>query len=407
MKEYSKREKCAICGNKKIVKIIEFGNVPLAGFFPTEKERLNISSYELNLNFCPKCGLVQTDSVIDPDVLFKDYRYISSVGLQKHFNELANILNDKYCVKDKDILDIGCNDGVLLAPLKDLGAKCIGIDPAENIVQIARKRNLTVFNDYFNKETAKKYKFKSKFDIITANNTFAHVINIKSFLEGVKYSLKDNGVFVIEVHYLKKLIEDVQWDNIYHEHIYYYSLTALNNFANIVGLRVIDFEEFPIHSGSIRVTMQKISDKKTKFDKIEQRIEEESNMGLTSLWYYGNFSINMKGQIYRFKMELSELKGKVIGFGASGRANMFCNIVGLSSKEISYIVDESPERYGRYIANTDIPIYPIDKLENEDKKNCYILITAWNYTEMIIEKLKKIGFHKFIVAFPNTKIIYD
>lgn len=406
METYKKRRSCAVCKNKKLHTILELGKVPLAGYFPKDEERFNLSSYNLNLNFCPECGLVQTNSVINPDILFKDYRYISSVGLQKHFNELADILNERYSIKDKYILDIGCNDGVLMAPMKDLGARCIGIDPAENIVQIARKRGLEVINDYFNKKTAKKYDFKNKFDIITSNNTFAHIIEIRSVLEGVKYSLKKGGVFIIEVHYLKKLIEDIQWDNIYHEHIYYYSLTALNNFAELIGLEVIDFEEIPIHSGSIRVTMKKTSDK-IESSKVEKRLEDEQNMGLTSIWYFNNFSLNMKNQISRFKMELSELpSGKVIGFGASGRANMFCNIVGLSSKDVSYIIDESPERYNRYIANTDIPIFPLEKLDNiKNKEEFYILITAWNYQEVIIEKLKKIGFLNFIVAFPEFKII--
>lgn len=407
MKEYKKRSKCAICKNKKLQKILELGQVPLAGYFPKDDERHILSGYELNLNFCPKCGLVQTDSVINPDTLFKDYRYISSVGLQSHFNEVAKMLDDKYKVKDKDILDIGCNDGVLLAPLKELGAKCIGIDPAENIVQIARERELEVINDYFNKKKAKKYGFKNKFDIITSNNTFAHITNIRSVLKGVKYSLKEGGVFIIEVHYLKRLIEDIQWDNIYHEHIYYYSLTALNNFAELVGLKVIDYEEFPIHSGSIRVTMKKTHTLE-KSTKVEARLKEESDMGLTSVEYFRNFSENMRKQINQIKKLLwvCDYNSKVIGFGASGRANMFCNIVKLTNNDVSYIIDESPERYGRFIANTDIPIFPMEKLDEiENKNEFYVLITAWNYQQKIIDKLTPKGFKKFIVAFPEPKII--
>lgn len=409
MKTYKKRKQCAVCNNKNLEKIVNFGNVPLAGYFPKKEELNNISSYELNLNFCPNCGLVQTDSVIDPNVLFKDYRYISSVGLQKHFNDVASILDNKYDLKDKEILEIGCNDGVLLEPMKKLGTNCIGIDPAKNIVKLARDRGLNVINDYFNYKKAKKYKWESKFDLIVSNNTFAHIIDIRSVLKGINYSLKEGGVFVFEVHYLKKLIEETQWDNIYHEHIYYYSLTALNNFAKIFGLQVVDFEEIPIHSGSIRVTMKK----QTFFSipiqgKIEKVIEQEKKIGLLDLEYFKDFNNRMQNQIRMFRDILSSFDTgtRIIGYGASGRANMFCNIVNLSSKDIEFIIDESPERYGRYIANTNIFIYPKEELEKIiNKDNVYIFILAWNYKDMIIEKLKKMGFNNYIVAFPEPTIL--
>jgi len=405
MKTHKKRNHCAVCNSKDVKKIIEFGEVPLAGYFPKEDELTNISAYELNLNFCPNCGLVQTDSIINPDILFKDYRYISSVGLQNHFNDVAQILDNKYGLKDKKVLELGCNDGVLLEPMKNLGADCLGIDPAENIVKLARARGLDVICDYFNYKRAKKHKFKEKFDIIVANNTFAHISDIRSVLKGVEYSLKDGGHFIFEVHYLKKLIEDIQWDNIYHEHLYYYSLIALDNFARMFGMQVNDFEEIPIHSGSIRVTMQKTLESNIS-EKIKLQLIKEKELGLYDVDYFLDFKNRMKKQIKDFRETLESIKvdNQVIGYGASGRANMFCNIVKLDSNDIGFIIDESPERYGRYIANTDIPIYSKEKLEDIDKE-IYIVIMAWNYQDMIIGKLKKMGFKNFVVAFPEPKII--
>lgn len=412
MKIYKKRKRCAICRNKKLNKIVEFGNVPLAGYFPKKEEIGTISSYELNLNFCSKCGLVQTDSVIDPNILFKDYRYISSVGLQNHFNEVANVLDSKYGLKNKDVLEIGCNDGVLLEPMKKLGANCVGIDPAENIVKLARDKGLNVINDYFNYKKSKKYKFKNKFNLIVSNNTFAHITNIRSVLKGIEYSLKEGGKFIFEVHYLKRLIEDIQWDNIYHEHIYYYSLITLSNFADLFGMQIVNFEEIPIHSGSIRVTMEKRTLYKyysiPMQEKIEIKLKEEENMGLYDVNYFKSFNDRMKKQIRDFKVILNSFDSgiRIIGYGASGRANMFCNIVKLTSNDIEFIIDESPERYGRYIANTNIPIYPKEELEKIiNKDDVYILILAWNYKDMIIKKLKKIGFNNYIVAFPEPKVI--
>jgi len=410
MKIYKKRKKCAICNSKKIKKIIEFGEVPLAGYFPKKEELSNISAYELNLNFCPNCGLVQTDSVIEPDILFKDYRYISSIGLQKHFDSVAQLMDDKYVLKDKKILEIGCNDGVLLEPMKKLGADCLGIDPAKNIVKLARDRGLDVICDYFNYKKAKKLKFKNKFDIIVSNNTFAHIIDIRSVMKGIEYSLKTGGHFIFEVHYLKSLIEDTQWDNIYHEHIYYYSLTALDYFAKEFGLKIVEFEEIPIHCGSIRVNIEKRGIYRKfiipNFDKVQMQIEKEKKLGLYNVDYFLHFKNRMKKQIKNFREMLDDInrEHRIIGYGASGRANMFCNIVKLTSDDVEYIIDESPERYGRYIANTDIPIYSKEKLETEDKE-IYIVIMAWNYQDMIIEKLKKMGFKNYMVAFPEPKII--
>lgn len=403
---YQKRNQCAICGNNNLKEVIKLGSVPLAGYFPKNNELENTDYFDLNLNFCEKCGLVQTDSIIDPDFLFKDYRYMSSIGLTKHFQNLANILNDKYNLKYKKILEIGSNDGVLLEPISKFGSDIIGIDPAINICEIAKSKGLNVICDYFNIETAKKYNFKDKFDIILSNNTFAHVINISSVLEGIKYSLKEGGLFILEVHYLDKLISEYQWDNIYHEHIYYYSIIALNNFAKLHGLKIIDFEDISNHSGSIRVTMLKGENKynhNLNIEKVNDRIQLEKKNGLFSIEYFNEFSDKMNKQISQFKKLLKNINKPIIGYGASGRANIFCNILGLNKEIISFIIDESPERNGRNIL-PNIPIYDMDALNNIDK-NTYILILAWNYKDMIIEKLQKNGFNNYIVAFPEPKVV--
>ena len=253
---YKKLTHCASCGETKLNTILDLKNVPLAGFFPKKDEIYQECIYPLKLIICSSCKLVQTDSIINPDVLFKDYRYISSIGLSKHFTQVANILNNKYNITGKNILEIGSNDGVLLEPLTKLGANVIGVEPSINISKIAKDKGLNVINDYFNYDNFKNIKFKDKFDLVLANNSFAHIIDIKSVVKGIKYILKNDGHFIFEVHYLNNLIKENQWDNIYHEHIYYYSLTSLHNLFSQFNMTLIDFEEIPIHSGSIRVTVK-------------------------------------------------------------------------------------------------------------------------------------------------------
>ena len=252
---YTKRKYCAGCDDTDFLSVLSLGEVPLAGVFPLKEELEIENKYPLNLLFCKKCSLVQTDSFIEPQILFEDYRYISSVGLSNHFKEVASILDDGYDVKGKNILEIGCNDGVLLEPLSKLGANVEGVDPAKNIVKLAKDKGLIVYEEYFNDETFGGEEFKSKYDLVLSNNTFAHIPDIQSVVRGVKHVLKPNGDFIFEVHYLQSLIDGKQWDNIYHEHIFYHSITGLNNLFQKYGMTIVDFEKIPIHSGSIRVTV--------------------------------------------------------------------------------------------------------------------------------------------------------
>ena len=398
---YEKRKQCAGCGSGLFETILDLGIVPLAGYFPTKEELSNQSQYPLNLVVCKYCKLVQTDSVIDPSLLFEDYRYLSSVGLSGHFKNVANLIDDKYQIKDKKILEIGCNDGVLLEPLKRLGADVEGVDPAKNIVKVARDKGLKVYNDYFNDKTFGDDDFKSKYDIVISNNTFAHIIDIQSVIKGINKVLKPEGIFIFEVHYLKSLIEGKQWDNVYHEHIFYYSISALQKMFQRNNMTLIDFEEIPIHSGSIRVTVKN----RLEFlpNKILDRITDETK-NICDLNYLNQYGKDVKKHISDFNNQISILskENAIAGYGASGRANMFCNLTDLNSDIVRFIVDESPERCGRYIANTDIPIVDIETLENSNVN--LIIIFAWNYSKMIIEKTQFRKF-KYLVAFPTVQLV--
>lgn len=400
MKEYKKRKCCASCGSSELKTILNLKEVPLAGFFPNKEELDTVSSYPLELQICENCKLVQTDSVIDPDILFRDYRYLSSIGLTKHFNQAAKSLHDKYNVSGKEILEFGCNDGVLLEPLNKLGANTIGVDPSINVSQIARDKGLNVVTEYFNYSTFGTYEWKDKFDLILSNNAFAHIIDIKDTTKAVHHCLKPGGKFIFEVHYLKSLIDELQWDNIYHEHIYYYSITAINNLLSNYDMKIKDFELLSIHSGSIRVTAEKgLAELPVK---VKNMIDSESK-NICNLDYLKEFQYKVLNHISEFKKEITKSKEKgltIAGYGASGRANMFCNIIGLDSDLISFIVDESPERCGRYIANTSIPIVGVNKLKENDVD--LLIIFAWNYSNMIIEKTKFKEFN-YMVAFPEIR----
>jgi len=400
---YKKTICCASCNNPQLNEILDLHDVPLAGFFPSETDIHEQCIYPLKLMICPSCKLVQTDSCINPDTLFKDYRYMSSIGLSNHFKDLAMLIDSRYDIKNKQILEIGCNDGALLEPLSNIGAIATGVDPSANICKITKAKGLNVINSYFSYDNFNTSQHKNTYDLVLSNNAFAHIIDVTDVVKGIKNVLKSDGHFIFEVHYLKNLIDENQWDNVYHEHIYYYSITALHNLFHKFNMTVIDFEDIPILSRSIRVIVQNT---KTKLPtKITDRINDESN-NICNLEYLQNYNQQVKQHIEDFKTTIKQLstKYKIAGYGASGRANMFCNLTGLNKDIIKFIVDESPERCNRYIANLQIPVVDIETLKNSDVD--LLIIFAWNYSKMIIDKTKFKQF-KYLVAFPSVQIVND
>jgi SAM-dependent methyltransferase len=294
---------------------------------------------------------------------------------------------------------------VLLEPLSKLGAKVEGVDPAGNVVKLATDKGLKVYNDYFNEHTFGTDEFKNKYSLVISNNTFAHIIDIQSVIRGINHVLKPNGDFIFEVHYLNNLIDEKQWDNVYHEHIFYYSITALKNMFQKHNMTLVDFEEIPIHAGSIRVTVRNTNTVIPR--KISDRIELESKT-IADVGYLKKYGNGVNQHISEFNDRIKELSKEytIGGYGASGRANMFCNLTNLNQDIVKFIVDESPERCGRYIANTEIPIVDVETLKNSDTD--LLIIFAWNYSKMIIDKtqFKK---YKYLVAFPNIQLVdnYD
>tara|TARA_Y100000310_G_scaffold342163_1_gene444053 strand:+ start:512 stop:1738 length:1227 start_codon:yes stop_codon:yes gene_type:complete len=396
MKEYSKRNTCAGCDNDNLSTIFNFGNISLLGQYPKRIRR--DKEYELGLIQCKNCKLVQTNSIIDPDFLFKDYRYSSSVSLSDYFKGVAKLLTERHDLKNKKVLEFGCNDGVLMKPLSDLGVDITGVDPATNIVNIARGKGLNVINDYFNFNNFKNH--ENKYDVVIANNTFAHVVNLQDTLKTIKHVLKDGGLFIFEVHYLGNLISELQWDNIYHEHIYYYSIQSLRNlFKNMLIEKV---ESLDVHSGSVRVIVRNVnisnddivSELPSNIKSMELELMKDS---------IEKFSTKTQNHIISLKNLISSLKrgNKIVGYGASGRAAVMCNVMGWDSSDISYIIDESSERTNRYISNTDIKIVGRDKITDDID---IIVIFAWNYSKMIMEKLPR-DKYLFLVLFPQIQMV--
>lgn len=388
-----KRIKCASCNSSEFNQVYDFGRVPLAGSFPTDPGR--VEKYPLKIIMCKECKLIQTNYLIDPEELFKDYRYISSVGMQKHFDDYANWLVDKEGIdKNKVILEFGCNDGPLLYALKQKGIEAIGVDPASNIVKLGQAKGLHIVDDFFNYDFIKRNGSSDHFDYILSSNSFAHIEDIQEVIKGVKAALKPSGKFIFEVQYLVDLVDKFQFDFMYHEHLFYYTLTSLQNLFKPHGLMILDFERIPIHSGSIRVTVGRGESNKKVLDQIKA---EEQYLELNT------FSDDISTALNNLKKYLKDNKNlKIAGYGASGRANVVTSVLDLDQSLIHYIIDESPERYNKWTSNGKIPIFPPEHLIKF--KPDVIVVFAWNFADMIIEKTKHLGI-PYIIPFPELKII--
>lgn len=395
---YTKRDSCASCGGSDLATVMDYGPTTLAGFFPLTPHVPDDRRFPMALMHCRDCHLMQINGIIDPDVLFKDYRYLSSVGLSKHFEGLASFISELVPDTMSSIVEIGSNDGVLLRPLKALGYSPVGFEPSDNVSKLIDHNEHRVVNDYFNTRSARTHLKARSVDLVVSCNCLAHIPDINDAFSAIAECLKDDGYLVMEVHYGKRLIDELQFDNVYHEHQYYYTLTSLTHLLMKHGLCLLTAEENPVHAGSLRV----VARKGIYLPLVSTRnlIEKEVDSGVAGDEYYSDFGERTALYIALLKKCIASTGRRVIGYGASGRANVLCGLLGLDKSSVSCIIDESPERAGRYI--NDIPIVRPDEADFSD--NPVVLLFAWNYARMIMEKLKD-KHVDFIMPFPRPRII--
>ena len=405
------RDDCRVCSNKKIKKIINLGDMPLAGgFIKKSNSKKKEIKVPLVCYYCDNCNLLQVKDSINSNILFDDYNYSSSTipALKVHFRNYAKKIKNQF--KEKKVvklIEFGSNDGVLLKEfVKDKKFICLGVDPAINISKIAKKEGVNIYLGNFDVKAALEIENKyGKFDYITGSNVFAHIDDIHSVVLAAKMLLKTNGSFVTEVHYLPNLIELNQYDFIYHEHLNYYTLKSLIKLFEIHKLKLINAEMIQTHGGSIRVTVTPNLNKKASL-KVKNILQSEK---IINKKYFDRFNKNILIQRDKINQMLSNLvasKKRIVGYGASGRGTILLNYCNIDSKKLSYIVDESPLRAGKLMPGVKLPIFSIDYFKKDKVKVDYVLIIAWNYTDPIIKKVRKINKDiKFIVPFPYPYII--
>lgn len=385
---------CAFCDSNRLSLVMDFGQVALAGGFLKEEQFASERKFPLRVFFCKDCHAVQVIDKIPPDVLFHNYFYFSSsIGtLRDHFRGYAEEVTQRFLEPAKaTVLEFGCNDGVLLRPLADQGIRTVlGVDPAKNIVATIDDPRVTVINDFFTEDVARRLVAEhGKVDMIMANNVYAHIPDIQGTTRAVELALADDGVFVFEVHYLGKVVEEMQYDMIYHEHLYYYSLLSAIKHFDRYGMVVFDIKAVPIHAGSMRFYVCKRGSRYAQPSEAVRVLEaEERKKGYDRFETFKLFS----EEVMRTRTALMDLlrslkvKGKrIAGYGASGRANTMIQYCGITHEQIDYMVDDAPAKAGYYTPGSHFLIYPSGVLASENAPN-YVLVFAWSFFDEICKR---------------------
>ncbi len=393
---------CRSCGNKKLKRVVSLGYQPLANNLINKKgEKCEL--YPLELNYCNNCHNCQLSVAVDSKKMFSNYLYTSSTSkvFRDHFANAAKkyIKDLKLKPKKTYIIDVGSNDGIALKPFKELNFKNIlGIEPAKNIAKLANKNKIKTFNGFLTKKNIKK--IKKNADLILASNVFAHSDNLKEMAECMIKLLHNKGTIIIEVQYLMNTLKDLTFDNIYHEHYNYWSLTSLINFFAQFKVKIFRAEKIETHGGSIRIYIKK--DKNIKIENsVKKLINEEEKFGIKNFKTYQEFGEKVYEIRKNVIKNISKLKKKekvIIGFGAPAKATTALNFFGIK-KEINYIVEDNNLKHNKIVPGVDIPIFSKSKIK---EKNPTVIVLAWNFFEDIKFNNKKIT-EKFI----NIKDLED
>ena len=382
---------CRSCENTNLKRVVSLGFQPLANNLLNKKND-QCESYPLELNYCPNCHNCQLSVSVDPKKMFSNYLYLSSVSdtFKKHFIEAANkYINEfKLSPKKSYIIDIGSNDGVALKPFRDLGfKKIVGVEPAKNLAKLANKNKIKTINCFLEEKNLKK--IKKNADVILASNVFAHSNKLKEMARCMLKLLKNDGTIIIEIQYLLNTLKDLTFDNIYHEHYNYWSLTSLVNFFKQFNAKIIKAERINTHGGSLRVYIKK--NKKSKIDKsVKNLLDEEEKFGLKKYSTYKDFAHKIYTIQKNVKKNIKKLKTngkKLIGYGSPAKATTALNFFGVSS-EIDFIVEDNKLKHGKFVPGVNIPIVSKDKVED---KNNTILVLAWNFFDDIKKNNPKLS----------------
>ena len=403
---------CRTCKSERLYLFLPLGDHPLAnGFLREDQLARPEPRFPLDCHVCLDCGLIQVEDQVPPEY-FRHYVYIPSASnvMHDHFAGLADAVADRF-LADPDALtiDIGCNDGLFLSFLGVRGARTLGIDPATNIVELAREKGVEVINEYFTPDLARQVRERyGPAKVVVSTNTFHHIGDLDPFTLGVTLLLADDGVFVIEVPHALELVELNEFDGVYHEHVSQLTVKSFVDHFRLFGLEVFDVERLDVHGGSMRVFARPSRDGASPPPAVQDWIDRESERGLFEAATYDAFRERVERNRDELMTLLHGLKAegrRIAGYGASARGNTLLNYYGIGPDLIDYIADLNPLKHGLYSPGMHIPVVSPERLVADPPE--YVLLIAWNFGDEIVrqqEEYRRAG-GKFVVPIPEPRVI--
>ncbi|HEC98965.1 MAG TPA: class I SAM-dependent methyltransferase [Proteobacteria bacterium] len=409
--------KCRFCSTPLHHKFLDLGSAPPSNSFLT-KEQLNqpATFYPLKLYACEKCWLVQIDEYKKSDEIFsQDYIYFSSYSKSwlDHAKKYVDMITDRLGLDaTSHVIEIASNDGYLLQCFLGKQIPCLGIEPSANTAQVARGKGIETLEEFFGADLAKRLAQEGRrADLIIGNNVLAHVPDINDFVRGLKIALKPTGVVSMEFPHLMRLVEENQFDTIYHEHFSYLSFHTVRRIFAKHGLVLFDLEELTTHGGSLRTyARHDENDSKPVTPNVAELLEKEAARGMLRLDYYLDFqkkADKVKYALLSFLIEQKKQGNKVAAYGAAAKGNTLLNYCGVRDDLIAFVADASPYKQGKYLPGSHIPV--VSEEEIRKSKPDFILILPWNIKEEIIAQLDYIRTWggKFVVPIPHIQIIQN
>ena len=377
---------CRVCNLTPLRPVLELGKHPWANHFLRVEEIGKEQYYPLRVLLCLSCGTSQLDYTVKKEVMFGDHTYLSGVTrtLSDHFRTVAREVDERFFTgrTDKAALDLGSNDGTQLIHFRDLGYDVLGVESSKTVARIANERGIPTVNIFFNRETARS--LGRKFDVINAAGIFFHLEELHSFTEGIRDCLRDDGVFVVQFLYMKSIMENLAFDQIYHEHLLYYNLNTVEVLLNLHGLEMYDAYLSPIHGGSIIGFVTHRSYAPPPSDRLSRMRQEEVDLKSNELETYQNFAHRIVRKKKEILARLDDYKSqgrRIFGFGAPVKGNTLLNYCGIGTRYLDCLVEKNELRRGLFSPGMHIPI--VIERELKEPPDVYFVL-AWNFKREIL-----------------------